>query len=33
VAATRRNCSRAISKGFSRRCETGETTAVTEGRV
>src|SRR5919204_897675 len=27
--ATRRNCSRAISNGFSRRCETGASTVVT----
>src|SRR5438046_9486827 len=27
--ATRRNCSRAISNGFSRRCETGTSTVVT----
>src|SRR5919201_706404 len=29
ACATRRNCSRAISKGFSRRCETGASTVVT----
>src|SRR3954447_1787271 len=33
VAATRRSCSRAISNGFSRRCEAGCATAVTESRV
>src|SRR4051794_38451817 len=33
VAATRRNCSRAISNGFSRRCEAGWAIAVTEWRV
>src|SRR5436190_24331830 len=27
--ATRRSCSRAISNGFSRRCETGASTVVT----
>src|SRR3954452_9436864 len=32
-AATRRSCSRAISNGFSRRCEAGCATAVTESRV
>src|SRR5919197_204938 len=29
TSATRRNCSRAISNGFSRRCETGASTVVT----
>ena len=29
VVATRRSCSRAISRGFSRRCEIGASTAVT----
>ena len=33
VDPTRRSCSRAISNGFSRRCETGASTAVTEWRV
>src|SRR3954451_3226074 len=33
AAATRRSCSRAISNGFSRRCEAGCATAVTEWRV
>ncbi len=29
IAATRRSCARAISNGFSRRCETGASTVVT----
>src|SRR6476469_6435921 len=29
ACATRRSCSRAISNGFSRRCETGASTVVT----
>src|SRR3954469_5884247 len=33
ASATRRSCSRAISNGFSRRCETGASTVVTAYRV
>src|SRR3954454_13691364 len=33
IDATRRSCARAISNGFSRRCEIGASTDVTEGRV